>query len=223
MEDGTQKNLTELNWFKFANMSGFMDRQPPFPGSDHWTILAPPKFCPFHFYFWRGQAPGMLQMNCNNFMKEKLSFLPLEIQNICRCEVILETSKTASNNDGEAIWNSYNDEVINSTAFSIERRLIQQNQVVDVILKIGGASGLYSYKGERICAIEGDAGETVDMVLSSLKNREFDKLNFPVNCFNRWSGRINAEGLSYNIFKRRITGPILIELEGEKNYVLEEY
>ena len=223
MEDGSKKNLTELSWFKFANMSGFMDRQRPFPGSDYWTILAPPKFCPFHFYYWRGPAPGSLQMKCDDFMRKKLSFLPSDIQNVCRCGVILETQKVARGNTEIAIWKSHNDEVINAGAFSIERKLVHNGQAVDVIIRVGDSPGIYDYAGARICNIEAGAEFTADRVVEILRGRDFKQLNLPLSCFGRWTGRINAEGLTYSVLKRKITGSLLIELEGEQSYALEEY
>ena len=228
LQSGEEVQLSELPWFKFAiNISHgpYKDRAT----TADWLIVAPPQFCPYTNGYrvqWDGPISQHRQStidNCSRRMKGVLDGMPSEVASLCECKVILE-SQTNSNSD-KVIWNSLDDNILNSDEFKMRRNLKGPKGEIPIMLSIGGTnSGIYDFKGNKLCVYNGKRTNTSQdgSALTKIERllRVSDK-PIPVACFGSMSGEMDISQISYSTFRSKVIGDITLKFQNGESYVIK--
>jgi hypothetical protein len=228
MQSGSEVQLTELPWFKFAlNISNGQWKNRATTAD--WIVAAPPPFCPYgnsYKLVWKGDVNAFKNESvdqCSSVQREKLAGLPSEINKLCNCKIILETVSRVENN--KTIWRSLDDETLKSEEFKFRRTLVGPKGELPVIFSVGSANaGIYNFSGDKLCTFNGvnsdtnKASRALDQINSILKVGDKPR---PILCFENMHGEIDISKVYYSAFSSKILGDIYLNLNNGEKYVVK--
>lgn len=229
MQSGSTVPIMELPWFQYQ-ISLYQGQHKDKAITADWIVYSPPKYCPISAWYylrWQGKITAehhaKTKQQCDERMSEtKLANLPTEVKNICSCELVLKTLNVSE--DG-AIWQSYNDELLNDDSFKIAADLTDNNgKELPVLLTLAaGQAGVYSFDGTALCVYNGkfvsNEKNALNRLYSILKSP--NKKSIPIKCLPEREGAIDLSDISFSFLAKKITGSPSIKFNSGESYSLK--
>jgi len=228
MESGKLIEAKDLPWLQLADFS--YDDKSKKPPDAYWVVYSPPKFCPYSYYYWYSnvrlstEKRNQSRDECSkNLIKKYLNDSPDEVKKYCQCKLVLETEQPQTSAVKQAVWVSYDDELLANQGYHIKWTILNKSEKLPVMVSISReAAGIYNFSGDVLCEFDltrhiGPERRIDKMLESLLKN---GSNLIPVKCLGL-VGTLNISGISYSLIRGRIVGSARLKFSNGEQYEID--
>lgn len=238
LQSGEIRPIMELPWFRLQ-LNVHESQWKGQANTADWVVTSAPLQCPFGTSFrlrWQGPlTPADVQWavsNCSDFQRKKYESAGEQSAENCACKPVLRTVTQGSLPWSEAVWESFDDELLLADELRLALLLkdppAQQTQDQEpgktpVMLVLGAErSGLFDLQGQSLC----NATEMLsvkDKSTLGLIQILFERFGtrLKVSCLGNRQGEVDFSSVKYSVLRGRMTGTALLQFQDGERYELE--
>lgn len=237
MQSGEFRPIMELPWFQLQ-LNVHESQWKGYANTADWVVTSAPLHCPFGSGFrlqWKGRLTDADQQlavsRCSDAQSKKYESAERSAGVDCACKPVLRTVTQGRLPWSEALWESFDDELL--LADELRLALILKEQAGSLADRSGGGqtpvmlvlgsqrSGLFDLHGQSLCSARqatSVSGKSSMELIQALLERFGARLQ--LSCLGHRQADVDFSAVSFSVLRGRMTGTARLEFEDGERYEL---